>query len=73
MALLTTTIFTLQLRPGDDNPSAPALAIGNRKTSARDMVAVLLGNELAFSRQPQPMNLGEIGVISEPENLLGEQ
>jgi hypothetical protein len=37
------------------------------------MVAVLRGNELAFSRQPKPMNLGEIGEISGLENLLGKQ
>jgi hypothetical protein len=36
------------------------------------MVAVVPGSELAFSHQPRPINLGEIGVISEPENLLGE-
>jgi len=70
--MLTTTIFTLQFRPGDDNTSLRPWQSGTANHQ-REMVAVLLGNELAFSRQPQPMNLGEIGVISEPENLLGKQ
>jgi hypothetical protein len=37
------------------------------------MVAVLPGNALvcAASFQPPPMSLGEIGVISKQENLLG--
>jgi len=40
------------------------------------MVVVLAGNALvcaASSRRPLPTNLGEIGVISWPENLLEEK
>jgi hypothetical protein len=39
-------------------------------------VVVSLGNELAhvvFSHLPMPVNLGKIGVISGPENLLGKK